>query len=54
MKKFIIVIILILIAGFAYAQSTAEQVQLGYLTIVNGQTVWQPYSASNPLYVTSN
>ena len=54
MKKHIITVLIVaLVATAAYAQSTANQIQLGFLTTTgcpNGQTsCWKPYSAANPM-----
>jgi hypothetical protein len=58
MMKYAVILGLLMVASYAYAQSTAEPIQLGFLSTTgcnSGQTVcWLPYSASNPLYVTSN
>jgi hypothetical protein len=49
MKKLIISIVLALVfvAGYAIAQSTANQIVLGYNT--TSGNYWLPYTISNPL-----
>lgn len=57
MKRTIIFLILALIAGVAYAQSTATPILMGYLsTACSGSfnTCWVPYSVANPMPVSSN
>lgn len=54
MKKIIISIVLILVfvAGYAFAQSTTTHIVLGYNT--TSGAYWLPYTISNPMPTKSN
>lgn len=50
---YLIAAIFFMVAGYAFAQSTALQAVIGTQSVVNGFASWTPISITNPLPVIS-